>query len=112
MSASAERKLEFGGIPGNLAMIFGLPVFTAYLYFAVRFNDGRLLPSADADVDGFFASLVPTPSAAAFYLTWFLVQAALQRWAPGKTVVSPIGVPTSAPRRDSEKERTAPLVRA
>ena len=44
MSAASERKLEFGGIPGNLAMIFGLPVFTAYLYFAVRFNDGQVLP--------------------------------------------------------------------
>ncbi|MCA9577767.1 MAG: DUF1295 domain-containing protein [Sandaracinaceae bacterium] len=86
MSSGSEKKLEFGGIPGNLAMIFGLPVFTAYLYFAVRFNDGQLLPGPRADVDGFLRSLVPTWSAAAFYLSWFAAQAALQQWAPGKRV--------------------------
>ena len=42
---SDERpKLEFGGVPGNLAMIVGLPIFTAYLFFAVRFNDRAARP--------------------------------------------------------------------
>ncbi len=86
MSSESPRKLEFGGLPGNLAMILGLPVFTAYLYFAMRFNDGQLIPGEHADVDGFLSSLKPTWSAAAFYLVWFGVQASLQQWAPGKTV--------------------------
>ncbi|MCB9683382.1 MAG: hypothetical protein H6733_18095, partial [Alphaproteobacteria bacterium] len=58
MSAPGER-LAFGGVPGNLAMIVGLPVFTAYLFFAVRFNGGAVLPGPDADAAGFFAALVP-----------------------------------------------------
>ena len=75
--SEGTQKLEFGGIPGNFAMIFGLPVFTAYLYFTVRFNGGALLPGDQADWAGFFASLRPTWTAAAFYAVW---------WGPGKTV--------------------------
>jgi len=48
-----KQKLEFGGVPGNLAMIIGLPIFTAYLFFAVRFNDGAVLPGPQADWRGF-----------------------------------------------------------
>ena len=36
-----KQKLEFGGVPGNFAMIIGLPLFTAYLFFAVRFKRRR-----------------------------------------------------------------------
>ena len=86
MNEAKRQKLEFGGVPGNFAMIFGLPVFTAYLYFCVRFNGGALLPGEGADVTGFLASLTPTPTAAAFYGVWFLTQAALQQCAPGPTV--------------------------
>ena len=54
MSAESQRKLEFGGIPGNLAMIFGLPVFTAYLYFAVRFKANRevdyIIPAGEVEI--------------------------------------------------------------
>ena len=81
-----KRQLEFGGVPGNLAMIIGLPIFTAYLYFAVRFNDGAVLPGPKADWQGFFESLVPTWRAAIFYVAWFFFQAFLQQFMPGKTV--------------------------
>ncbi|MEM9730222.1 MAG: hypothetical protein AAF997_16705 [Myxococcota bacterium] len=81
-----KRKLEFGGIPGNFLMIFGLPVFTAYLYFAVRFNDGEVLPGPMADWDGFLKDMVPTWKAAALYAGWLVLQAALQKWAPGRQV--------------------------
>lgn len=86
MAEGKREKLEFGGVPGNFLMIFGLPVFTAYLFFAVRFNGGAMVPAADADYAGFAASLVPTWQAAVLYLGWFGLQAALQAWAPGKVV--------------------------
>lgn len=78
--------LEFGGVPGNFLMITALPVITAYLYFAVRFNGGAIAPGPDADLELFWASLVPTWQAAALYLGWFALQGALQAWAPGKLV--------------------------
>ena len=81
------RKLEFGGVPGNLLMVLGLPVFTAYLFFAVRFNDGQLLPGPAADWSGWLQSLVPTWRATALYLSWFGFQALLQRFAPGRIVM-------------------------
>jgi len=81
-----SEKLEFGGVPGNLAMVVGLPVFTAYLYFAVAFNGGALLPGAESDWSGFLGALEPSALAAAAYLAWFAFQAALQAWAPGPVV--------------------------
>ena len=79
-----RKKLEFGGVFGNIGLIIGLPLFTAYLYFAVRFNDGALLPQANADWSGFFADLRPTWRAATIYGVWFLFQAALQQFLPGR----------------------------
>ena len=90
MSDSAvpkPQKLEFGGVPGNLAMILGLPIFTAYLFFAVRFNDGQLLPQPDADWAGFFSALRPSVRASALYGLWLAMQALLQRYAPGREVL-------------------------
>ena len=55
-----KQKLEFGGVPGNFAMIIGLPLFTAYLFFAVRFNDGAVLPGPNADWEGFRQAMMPT----------------------------------------------------
>jgi len=81
-----KQKLEFGGVPGNLLLILGLPAITYYFWFAVRFNGGALLPSADANFSGFMASIQPTWTAAGLYLLWFFMQAALQAWAPGKVV--------------------------
>jgi len=82
-----KQKLEFGGVPGNFAMIFGLPLFTAYLFFAVRFNGGAVLPGADADWEGFKAAMMPTGRAAVIYGVWFVFQALLQRYAPGREVL-------------------------
>ncbi|MGB5811815.1 MAG: DUF1295 domain-containing protein [Polyangiales bacterium] len=81
-----KRKLEFGGIPGNFAMIFGLPVFTAYLFFAVRFNDGDILPGPYADGYGFLKAMTPTWRAAIIYGAWLALQALLQQFAPGRMV--------------------------
>ena len=82
-----KQKLEFGGVPGNLAMIIGLPIFTAYLFFAVRFNDGAVLPGANADWEGFKQAMMPTGRAAVIYGVWFAFQALLQRYAPGREVL-------------------------
>ena len=82
-----KRKLEFGGVPGNLAMIIGLPIFTAYLFFAVRFNDGAVLPGPNADWDGFWQAMLPTWRAAVIYGAWFVFQALLQKYAPGREVL-------------------------
>ena len=82
-----KEKLEFGGVPGNFAMIFGLPIFTAYLFFAVRFNDGAVLPGPNADWDGFKQAMMPTGRAALIYGVWFSLQAFLQRFAPGREVL-------------------------
>jgi protein-S-isoprenylcysteine O-methyltransferase Ste14 len=82
-----KQKLEFGGVPGNFAMIIGLPLFTAYLFFAVRFNDGAVLPGADANWEGFKDAMMPTGRAAVIYGVWFAFQALLQRYAPGREVL-------------------------
>jgi protein-S-isoprenylcysteine O-methyltransferase Ste14 len=82
-----KEKLEFGGVPGNLAMIIGLPIFTAYLFFAVRFNDGAVLPGPNADWEGFRQAMMPTGRAATIYGTWFVFQALLQKYAPGREVL-------------------------
>lgn len=86
MGHDEKKSLDFGGVPGNTLMIFGLPVFTTYLYFTVRWNHGNPIPGADVDWDGFLASIVPTWQAALAYLAWFAFQAALQQWAPGKII--------------------------
>lgn len=80
------RELEFGGVPGNSLMIVGLPIFTAFLYFCVRWNHGSPIPGADVDWPAFWQSLKPTWQAGVTYTAWFLFQAALQAWAPGKIV--------------------------
>ena len=82
-----KRKLEFGGVPGNLAMIIGLPLFTAYLFFAVRFNDGAVLPGPSANWEAFAEAMVPTWRAAVIYGVWFTFQALLQKYAPGREVL-------------------------
>ena len=82
-----KQKLEFGGVPGNLAMIVGLPLFTAYLFFAVRFNDGAVLPGPEADWEGFKAAMMPTGRATVIYGVWFALQALLQKYGPGREVL-------------------------
>jgi len=82
-----KQRLEFGGVPGNFAMIFGLPLFTAYLFFAVRFNDGAVLPGANADWEGFKRAMMPNARAATIYGCWFVLQALLQKLLPGRAVL-------------------------
>jgi len=95
-----KRKLEFGGVPGNLAMIIGLPLFTAYLFFAVRFNDGQVLPGPYADVRGFVEAMKPTWRATVIYAAWLVIQALLQRFAPGRVVQgAPLPDGTTLPYR-------------
>ncbi len=78
---------EFGGPAGNILIMTGLPAVVYYLYFAVRFNGGDLLPSGSADYapfSGFLDSIRPTWEAAAMCASWFLFQALLQRFVPGR----------------------------
>jgi delta14-sterol reductase len=86
MNKAPNALLEFGGAPGNALLIVLLPLLTYGFFFLVRFNDGALLPGPEADVAGFFAAIQPTWEAAALYLGWFGLQAALQRWAPGPVI--------------------------
>jgi len=81
-----ELVLDFGGALGNAMLIVTLPLLTAYFFFCWRFNGGRLLPGAEADWAGWLGALVPTPGAAGFYAGWFLFQAALQQWMPGRRI--------------------------
>lgn len=82
----SAQLLEFGGPLGNLLLTLTLPVIVAYLYFAVAFNDGALLPQPGADLAGFWRSLRPTTTAAGAYALWFLLQALLQAFMPGRIV--------------------------
>ena len=84
--APAHALLEFGGTFGNLVLLGGLPLITAYFFFAWRFNDGALIPGAGANFGAWLAALTPTWTATALYLGWFAFQAALQQWAPGRWV--------------------------
>jgi len=78
--------LDFGGAIGNGALVLSLPVLTAYFFFCWRFNGGALWPGGGADWYGWLYALVPTPEAAVFYAGWFLFQAALQQFLPGRQV--------------------------
>ena len=96
MSQNRQDSLEFGGTLGNLVLIGGLPLFTAYLYFAVRFNDGALWPGPQADVQAFLQALKPTWQGAALYGGWLILQVLLQHFGPGPTV---LGTPLPDGRR-------------
>ena len=89
-SARAEpavpSRAEFGGAVGNLALLIGLPALATYLYFCVRFNDGRLIPGPGVELGPFAASLVPSWAAAGVYLGWVAFQALLQAFAPGHSM--------------------------
>ena len=83
---SKNAMLEFGGPVGNAVLTLALPAIVAYLYFCWAFNEGALIPGAEADWAGWAAALVPTWEAAGVYLGWFGLQAAMQAWGPGKIV--------------------------
>jgi protein-S-isoprenylcysteine O-methyltransferase Ste14 len=63
-----------------------LPLFSYFVFFCLRFNDGALLPSPQSDWRGFFGAIVPTWEAMGVYLGWFAFQAVLQLVAPGEVV--------------------------
>jgi protein-S-isoprenylcysteine O-methyltransferase Ste14 len=65
---------------------------TVYLYFCVRFNEGRLLLAPGVELRTFATSLVPSWTAAGVYLGWVAFQALLQAFAPGRSVEgTPLG---------------------
>jgi len=61
-----------------------LPAVVYYLYFAVAFNDGALMPGGAADWHGFFSAIAPTFEAGAVYVVWLAFQALLQIALPGR----------------------------
>lgn len=73
-------------VPVAQLHLIGLPLAVYYLFFCVRFNDGALLATAEADGSGFFQAIVPTWEATGFYLAWLGFQAVLQVLAPGRVV--------------------------
>ncbi len=90
MSKTNEHPVfNFGGPVGAVGMMVFLPLVTYYLFFAVRFNGGDLLPGPHADWVGFLRDIQPTWGAAALYLVWFAFQAVLQQFAPGRVVEGP-----------------------
>lgn len=69
-----------------LATMIAIPLVAYFLYFSVAFNDGRLLPDADADWQAFLRSVVPTVDAVLVYLGWLVLQAGLFILLPGRVV--------------------------
>lgn len=85
---TGPKRYDFGGVPGNLVLIIFLPVIVYYLYFCLRFNDGRLFPvGITAQVlRAFWKDIVPTGRAFVIYGAWIGFQALLQAVLPGKKV--------------------------
>ena len=84
-----KSNYEFGGPPGNIILMIGLPAAVYYLYFCVRFNGGAIIPASGIDYapfDGFLHSIAPTWRAFGIFSAWFLFQAALAVFVPGKSV--------------------------
>lgn len=71
-----------------LVLMVALPPLVYYLWICVTYYQGRLVfPTDTASWQQFFAHVSPpTWEAASLYGAWFLLQAALQVWAPGQTV--------------------------
>lgn len=57
-----------------------------YLFFAIQFNDGSLIPWPSASWGPFFDAIVPSVAAFAVYLAWFLFQVLLERLLPARSV--------------------------
>jgi protein-S-isoprenylcysteine O-methyltransferase Ste14 len=80
------KHYEFGGVAGNLVLIIALPLIVYYLYFCLRFNEGRLIPAglAARDLRAFAKDIVPTARAVLTYGIWIIFQALLQIVVPGR----------------------------
>jgi protein-S-isoprenylcysteine O-methyltransferase Ste14 len=85
---TGKERYDFGGVPGNLALLIFLPIIVYYLYFCLRFNDGRLLPAGidRQDLRAFWKDIAPTGKAFLTYGIWIGFQAVLQIIVPGKKV--------------------------
>lgn len=77
---------SFGGPVGCTLMSVLVVVIPYYLYFCLEFNQGMPIPTAGADVAGFWKSIIPTWTAAGFYLGWLALQVLLQIFVPGLQV--------------------------
>ena len=89
MERKIDRKwyqYEFGGMPGNLALIILLPLIVYYMYFCVAFNDGLLIPHSGTKLSDFMEAIRPTWTATLIWLVWFIWQAVLYVIIPGKVV--------------------------
>jgi hypothetical protein len=53
-----------------------------YLFFAIQFNSGGLIPSSAGDLGGFAQAIVPTATALGVYVAWFVFQVLLERLLP------------------------------
>eukprot|EP01132_Coremiostelium_polycephalum_P004850 gene4850-6046_t len=89
---------EFGGHIGTFLLTFLLPVLVYWIWASIEFNEGYPLRPASLTVQGvqdFFVNLYnivmqhafPTTKAAIIYFAWFLFQAALQHFVPGRKVL-------------------------
>lgn len=71
-----------------LILMLALPPLVYYLWICVTYYQGHLVfPGSLAEWRGFWSHIAaPTWSASLLYGGWFLSQAALQIWVPGRTV--------------------------
>jgi len=83
---AAHQKYGFGLT--WLLLMLALPPLVYYLWICVRYYRGTLVLSRDtAEWLQFWSHISPpTWTAAAIYGVWFLSQAALQAWVPGRKV--------------------------
>ena len=86
--SEGKEKFDFGGVAGNIALMVFLPAMVYYLYFCLRFGNGRLIPCGVTvqDLRGFGSAIVPTGRAFLVYGTWLGFQALLQVIVPGRKV--------------------------
>jgi Delta14-sterol reductase len=82
VSPAPRPSISVVNFTGAVAMMIFLPPFTYYVWNCVVEHGGALV----APVDLLSKIPAPTPIALALAASWFLLQAALQIAAPGKTV--------------------------
>jgi protein-S-isoprenylcysteine O-methyltransferase Ste14 len=82
----AHQKYGFG--LSWLVLMLALPPLVYYLWVCVTYYEGALVfPRSTAEWRQFWSHISPpTWTAVLFYAVWFLAQAALQVWMPGRTV--------------------------
>lgn len=85
-SETQARQYRAGHVAGALLLMVGLPPLVYYMWICVRYYGGALQAPGSAEEFREFLGHIPgpTPAAAAIFAAWFLLQAGLQLWAPGK----------------------------